>query len=690
MGQSEDELLSIASFYDYLEIQPIGNLASLTQNNEYKDICADEDLRNINRKIAELAKKRRKLLVATGNVHFLRPEEAVLRAVLQSSEGVDNARRQPPLFLRTTEEMLAEFNYLGKDCAYEAVVENPRCISDTIGKLEPIPDTPCLPSFPNADDRIKDLSYQRARQWYGDTLPSIVQERLRWELESIIGHRFAAIYWAARTLVEKSKEAGYLVSSRGTIGGSFVAALLGITEVNPLPPHWRCPKCQYSAFVTDGSYASGFDLPDKKCPNCGTPLAKDGHDIPAAVCHGLDGSKKPDIDVNISPEYRPAAVNFLKQFFGDGHVFHAGVITTVKPSSAYGFARKYFASIGKKKQYSFLERIAEGCAGAKISTDKHPFSFVIVPQNMDVHHFTPIQHPANAKDTDVPTTHFDYRALADCLLKLNINTHEALLLIKRMETLSRCPHNAIPFNAPATLSLFRSTDALGVSPEKLGTSVGTWGIPGFRTKFLSQMLDETQPTCFDDLVKVFALSFRPEFWFGNARDLIRNGVCALRDVIATQDDIMMYLVRKGFDARLAYRTMSSVISGHGIPSDAVETLEAGGVPKWYIASCRKIEYLIPRAHAVSYAMMVYRVAYYKANYPTAFYRAHFLLSNDTSIMDIIMSGKDAVFTNLKKLEAIERPDDKQKDSIRTLQLAFEMYLRGYTIAPIELNRSDAQ
>ena len=684
--RSEEELLAIADFYDYLEIQPIHNNDFLLREEEFSNVNTDEDLRNINRKVAELAKKLGKMLIATCDVHFLDPEDAICRTVIQAGKGFKDADIQPPLFLRTTEEMLQEFDYLGEELAYEAVVTNPRRIAAMVERFKPIPDNLYSPTIPGADDTIRDMSYQRAHQWYGKNLPAIVQERLDKELTPIIGHGFSVLYLIAHKLVRKSNIDGYLVGSRGSVGSSFVATMTDITEVNPLPPHWRCPKCQYSKFITDGSYSSGFDLPDKECPICGEMLAKDGHDIPFAVFLGFDGDKVPDIDLNFSGVYQPVAHKYTEQLFGRDNVYRAGTIATVADKTAYGYVKKFYEEKNVKKRDSFIKNIANRCLGTKRTTGQHPAGIMVVPRNMDVHFFTPIQRPADKTDIDTVTTHFDYHSISSRLVKLDILGHDDPTVIKMLEDITHRDPKTIPFDDPATLSLFHSTEALGLQAEELGATSGTFGIPEFRTSFTHQMIDDTHPSCFSDLVRISGFSHGTDVWLHNAQDLIRAGTCTLHDAISARDDIMMYLIHKGVDPLLSFKTMESVRKGTGIKPEIVEKLKAGGVPDWYIESCQKIKYLFPRAHCVAYVMMAFRIAYYKVHYPAAFYRAYFSLYAQPSDLNVITAGKEAVQTRLNELEAIERPDNKQKKSIIVLQLAWEMFLRGLSADLVALHR----
>lgn len=681
--KNEDELLAIAEFYDYLEIQPIGNYASLIQSEDFPAIRTDEDLHNINRQIAELAKKLEKPLVAAGNVHFLNPEDAIFRTILKAGKGDENAENQPPLYLRTTDEMLEKFDYLGTEAAYEAVVTNPRRIADMVGQLKPIPDTLHLPKIPDADETVREIAYQRAHQWYGDPLPNVVQQRLDWELDSIVGHGYSSLYMIAHKLVKKSNEDGYLVCSRGAVGSSFVATMTGVSEVNPLPPHYRCPKCKYSEFIDDGSYGSGFDLPDKHCPNCGKPLIKDGHDIPAATFLGFEGEKIPDIDLNFATEYQPVAHKYMKQLFGDEHVYRAGSIATVGEKTAYSYARRYYEKKGEKKSDGFIEHILKGCTGVKRTTIQHPAGLMIVPQDMDVHDFTPLQHPANKMEIEDVATHFDYHDISDRIVKFDILGHDDPAMLKMLQDMTGFDPTEIPLDDPQTLSLFRSTEALGVTPEDLGINKGTYGIPEFRTGFTRQMLDETKPTCFSELVKISGFSHGTDVWLNNARDLIRDGVCKLHDAIATRDDIIMYLIRKGIGPQLSYEIMESVRKGQSIHPDIAEKLRNAGVPEWYIESCRKIKYLFPRAHAVAYFMMSFRIAYYKVHYPEYFYAAYFALHAKKPDVDVIEKGPEAVRKKLNELEDLERIDVNQKETMSVLQVAWEMILRGYEVSPAD-------
>ena len=692
-GRSDEELLKIAGFYDYLEIQPIGNNEFLKRSESFPSIQTDEDLRRINQKVAELARIQNKMLIATCDVHFLNPEDSIYRAILMKGKGFEDAEMQPPLFLRTTEEMLKEFDYLGKEEAYAAVVTNPRKLAESIERFQPIPDDLYSPMIPGAEEEIREMSYSKAREMYGDNLPEVVEARLKQELTPIIGHGFSVLYLIAQKLVKKSNIDGYLVGSRGSVGSSFIATMTGITEVNPLPPHWRCPHCQYSEFIQDGSVGCGYDLPDKDCPVCGTPLWKDGHDIPFAVFLGFDGDKVPDIDLNFSGVYQPMAHKFTEVMFGKDFAYRAGTIATVADKTAYGYVMKFYEEKGIKKHKAFIEKIAKGCMGVKRTTGQHPAGIMVVPRNMDVHFFTPIQRPADDKTTATITTHFDYHSISSRLVKLDILGHDDPTVIKMLEDLTHRDPKTIPFDDKATLSIFSSTGALGVTAEELGANSGTFGIPEFRTSFTRQMIDDTHPNCFSDLVRISGFSHGTDVWLGNAQDLIRAGTCTLHDAISARDDIMMYLIHNGIDPLLSFKTMENVRKGKGIAEDVVEILRKGKIPEWYIQSCQKIKYLFPRAHATAYVMMAYRIAFCKVHYPLAYYAAYFSIRATEFDANVVARGKDFVHGKIKELEDKSKEsklDAKDSATLIVLQLAWEMYLRGFKLEYVNIYRSDAE
>ena len=693
-GRPDEELEEMAQFYDFLEIQPIHNNDFLKYDERFP-MQTDEDLRDINRKVDALARKLGKMLIATCDVHFLNPEDAVYRAMIQKANGYRDADRQPPLYLRTTEEMLAEFDYLGAERAYECVVTNPRKIADMVEHFLPIPDELYAPTVPGADREIQEMSYARARKLYGENLPKVVSDRLELELKPILKHGFAALYIIAQRLVKKSNNDGYLVGSRGSVGSSFVATMIGVTEVNPLPPHYRCRHCQYNKFIEDGSVGSGFDLPSMDCPVCGTPLTKDGHNIPFAVFLGFDGDKVPDIDLNFSGDYQPIAHKYTEVLFGKMNVFRAGTISGLQDKNAYGYAMHYYEDMGEAKGRAYIEHMMRGCMGVKATTGQHAGGIMVVPRDMDVHYFTPIQRPANNMESDTLTTHFDYHSISERLVKLDILGHDDPTVIKMLEELTHRDPETIPFDDPATMSIFTSTEALGITPEELGANMGTYGIPEFRTSFTQKMIDDSHPDCFADLVRISGFSHGTNVWLGNAQDLIKAGTSTLKDAISARDDIMNYLMQNGIDPLLSFKTMENVRKGRGIAADVVEKLRAGGIPEWYIDSCQKIKYLFPRAHATAYVMMGYRIAFCKVHYPLAYYAAYFSIRADEFDANIISKGKTAVKAAIDALSAEAREhrgklDNKKQDILIVLQLAWEMYLRGFSCEPVDLYASDAE
>ena len=693
-GKSDAELEEIAAFYDYLEIQPIGNNRYLIDSDKFPDYKTNEDLQNINKRVDEIAKKLDKPLVATCDAHFLNEDDWIYRAIMMSGKGFENADNQAPIYLRTTQEMLEEFQYLDEDTRYKAVVENPNKIAAQIEELKPIPDGLYSPQMPGADEEIRQTSYECAKKLYGDPLPKIVEERLEQELKPIIAHGFSALYLIAQKLVKKSNDDGYLVGSRGSVGSSFVAAMTGITEVNPLPPHYRCPKCQYSEFFTKGEVSCGYDLESKNCPVCGHPLIKDGHDIPFAVFLGFDGDKVPDIDLNFSGEYQATAHKYTEILFGRHNVYRAGTISTIADKTAYGFTRKYYNERGKDKVHgSFIDKMASGFIGVKRTTGQHPAGIMVVPRDMDIHYFTPIQHPAEDKTSTTITTHFDYHSISSRLVKLDILGHDDPTVIKMLEKLTGIDPLTIPLDDKPTLSLFSSTKAINLTEKQIGTKSGTFGIPEFRTGFTRNMLDDTNPKCFSDLVRISGFSHGTDVWLGNAQDLIKAGTCTLQDAISARDDIMMYLIHNGVDALKAFKIMENVRKGKGIKADVVEELKAAGIKDWYIDACQKIKYLFPRAHATAYVMMAYRIAYCKVHYPMAYYAAYFSIRADEFDADEIVKGADYIKSQIDELEKLSQQrklEVKENGKLAVLQVAYEMNLRGIGVEHVDLYESDAE
>lgn len=687
-GASQDELLAIASYYDYLEIQPTGNNEFLLRKGKIAD---EEGLRDINRKVCELGELLGKPVAATCDVHFLNPEDEVYRRILMAGQGYDDADKQPPLFLRTTDEMLAEFSYLGTEKAYEVVVETPCRLNELIEDIKPIPEELYSPQIPGAEEDIKFMSYEKAEQLYGLPLPEIVAKRLEYELDSIINHGFAVLYLIAHKLVKKSMDDGYLVGSRGSVGSSFVATMTGITEVNPLPPHWRCPDCKYSEFITDGSYGGGFDLPDKLCPHCQTEMEKNGHDIPFAVFMGFHGDKVPDIDLNFSGDYQPVAHKYTEELFGRDNVFRAGTIATIADKTAYGYVKNYLNDKGSMARNAYVNSLLGGCTGVKRTTGQHPGGIMVIPRDMDVHHFTPIQYPADDKNSSTITTHFDYHSISSRLVKLDILGHDDPTVIKMLEDLTQMDPKTIPFDDAATMSLFSSTEALQLTPTELNSTVATFGIPEFGTKFVRQMLEDTKPKTFSELVRISGFSHGTDVWLNNAQDLIRSGTAKLSEAISTRDDIMVYLIHKGVDSLVSFKIMESVRKGKGVKPDDVEKMRAKHVPEWFIESCQKIKYMFPKAHAVAYVMMAFRIAYCKVHYPLAFYAAYFTVRATDFDADLVIKGEKVLKEELGVLEEKGNAISTKEKSVQTiLEMAHEMYLRGFVFHHVDLYQSDAE
>ncbi|MBT1279934.1 PolC-type DNA polymerase III [Thermoanaerobacter sp. CM-CNRG TB177] len=683
----EKKLENIISFYDYLEVQPVGNNEFLIEKGEVKSV---EELREINRKIYLLGKKYNKLVVATGDVHFLDPWDDIYRKILMAGKGYKDADRQPPLYFKTTDEMLKEFEYLGEEVAKEIVIDNPNKIADLVEEVKPMPDGTFPPVIEGAEEELRKLTLDKAHEIYGDPLPEIVQNRLDRELNSIINNGYAVMYIIAQKLVSKSLKDGYLVGSRGSVGSSLVATMSGITEVNPLPPHYVCPNCKYSEFITDGSYGGGVDMPDKICPHCGTLMKKDGFDIPFEVFLGFEGDKEPDIDLNFSGEYQPIAHKYTEELFGKGHVFRAGTIGTLADKTAYGFVKKYFEERSLVVHKSEIKRLTMGCTGVKRTTGQHPGGIMVVPKDKSIYDFTPIQHPADAEDTDVITTHFDYHSISGRLLKLDILGHDDPTVIRMLEDLTGVNAREIPLDDKKTMSLFTSVEALGIDPEELNTPVGTLGLPEFGTKFVRQMLIETRPTTFAELVRISGLSHGTDVWLNNAQDIIREGIATLKEVISTRDDIMLYLISKGMDKKLSFKIMENVRKGKGVTPEEIEEMKKHGVPNWFIESCQKIKYMFPKAHAVAYVIMAFRIAYFKVHYPEAFYATYFTVRADDFNLDIVLKGRDSIKNAIKEIEAKgNNASPKEKSLLTVLEVALEMYLRGFKFINVDLYKSDA-
>lgn len=691
LGKSDDVIESIAKDYDYLEIQPIGNNDYLVRTEQVPD---REYLQEINKKIIALGEKLNKLVVATGDVHFMDPEDEIYRRILEAGQGFKDADNQAPLYLRTTEEMLEEFSYLGKEKAYEVVVTNTNKIADMCEQISPISPEKCPPHIDGCEQTIKDIAYEKAYELYGNPLPEIVQSRLDKELDSIIKNGFSVMYIIAQKLVWKSNEDGYLVGSRGSVGSSFVANMTGITEVNALPPHYRCPKCKYSDF-SDYGVKNGFDLPDKICPVCSEKLAKDGIDIPFETFLGFNGDKEPDIDLNFSGEYQAKAHKYTEVIFGKGTTFKAGTIGTIAEKTAFGYVKKYYDEKNITVNKAEITRISVGCTGIKRTTGQHPGGIIVVPKGREIFEFCPIQHPADDPTSDIITTHFDYHSIDQNLLKLDILGHDDPTVIRMLQDITGINPQEIPMDDKETMSLFSSTAALGVTPEQINSKVGTFGIPEFGTKFVRGMLLDTMPKAFTDLICISGLSHGTDVWLGNAKDLIDQGIIAsISDAVCTRDDIMVYLIKKGLPPNSAFKIMETVRKGKALKDPKFPEFEAlmreHDVPEWYIQSCKKIKYMFPKAHAAAYVMMAFRIAWFKVHIPIAYYAAYFSIRAKAFDAEFMIFGKEKVKTKMKEIEMMgNQASPKDKDMYDDMEIVLEMYERGFKFLPIDLYKSDA-
>ena len=692
LGKSDEEIEEIASFYDYLEIQPIGNNNFLIRNEVIKD---EDGLKDINRKIVQLGEKLNKPVVATCDVHFMDPQDEVYRRILEAGQGYDDADNQAPLYLRTTEEMLEEFSYLGEEKAYEVVVTNTNKISDMCEQISPISPEKCPPHIPGCEQTIKDIAYGKAHELYGDPLPEIVQTRLDKELESIIKNGFSVMYIIAQKLVWKSNEDGYIVGSRGSVGSSFVANMTGITEVNSLPPHYRCPNCKYSDF-TDYGYKNGYDLPDKTCPKCGHRLDKDGLDIPFETFLGFNGDKEPDIDLNFSGEYQAKAHKYTEVIFGKGTTFKAGTIGTIADKTAFGYVKKYFEERNIPVNRAETQRLATGCTGIKRTTGQHPGGIIVVPKGREIYEFCPVQHPADDPNSDIITTHFDYHSIDANLLKLDILGHDDPTVIRMLQDITGIDPTKVPLDDKETMSIFSSTKALGVTPEQIHSEVGSFGIPEFGTKFVRGMLVDTKPTTFDELIRISGLSHGTDVWLGNAQSLIEQGIVTLQDAICCRDDIMIYLIKMGLPPNPAFKIMETVRKGKALKDPAKweeykTMMKEHNVPDWYIKSCEKIKYMFPKAHAAAYVTNAFRIAWFKVHMPLAYYAAFFSIrGKDDFDSDCMIFGKEKVKNKMKEIDLLgNSATQKDKTMYPILELVLEMYERGFEFLPMDLYKSDA-
>ena len=693
LGKSDEEIENIARDYDYLEIQPIGNNEFLVRNGVVPD---REYLKDINRKIVELGEKLGKLVVATCDVHFMDPQDEIYRRILEAGQGYKDADEQAPLYLRTTEEMLKEFEYLGEEKAYEVVVTNTNKVSDMCDRIDPISPEKCPPHIPGCEEDIKNIAYKKAHELYGDPLPEIVQTRLDKELNSIISNGYSVMYIIAQRLVWKSNEDGYIVGSRGSVGSSLVAFMTGITEVNSLQPHYRCPKCKYSEF-DDYGVGNGFDLPDKDCPKCGTKMAKDGMDIPFETFLGFNGDKEPDIDLNFSGEYQAKAHKYTEVIFGKGTTFKAGTVGTVAEQTAFGYVKKYYEERNIPINKAEIARISVGCQGIKRTTGQHPGGIIVVPKGREIYEFTPVQHPADDPNSDIITTHFDYHSIDGNLLKLDILGHDDPTVIRMHQDITGVAPTDVPLDDKETMSIFSSTKALGVTPEQIHSEVGTYGIPEYGTKFARGMLLDTHPTTVDELIRISGLSHGTDVWLGNAQSLIEQGIVTLQQAICCRDDIMIYLMKKGLPPDKSFKIMEAVRKGKVAKGkepkwkdEYIPLMLEHDVPEWYIKSCEKIKYMFPKAHAAAYVTNAFRIAWFKVHIPLAYYAAFFTIRAKAFDAEVMINGKEKVKNKMKEIEMMgNNATPKDKDMYDDLELVLEMYERGLRFLPIDLYKSHA-
>ena len=688
-GKPDEEIEEIAEYYDYLEIQPLGNNNYMIREGIVE---GEKDLQDFNKKIVKLGEKLNKPVVATCDVHFMDPQDEIYRRILQAGQKYDDADMQAPLYLRTTEEMLKEFEYLGEEKAYEVVVKNTNLISDMCEKIKPISGEKCPPHIPGCEQTIKEIAYGKAHELYGDPLPEIVQTRLDKELDSIIKNGFSVMYIIAQKLVWKSNEDGYIVGSRGSVGSSFVANMTGITEVNSLQAHYRCPNCKYSDF-SDYGVKNGFDLPDKNCPKCGHKLDKDGMDIPFETFLGFNGDKEPDIDLNFSGEYQAKAHKYTEVIFGKGTTFKAGTVGTIADKTAFGYVKNYYEDRQKTLPGAEIARIAVGCTGIKRTTGQHPGGIIVVPKGREIFEFTPVQHPADDPNSDIITTHFDYHSIDQNLLKLDILGHDDPTMIRMLQDLTGIDPTKVPLDDKETMSIFSSTKALGVTPEQINSQVGSFGVPEFGTKFVRGMLVDTKPSTFNELISISGLSHGTDVWLNNAQELIDQGIVTLNDAICCRDDIMIYLIKKGLPPNPAFKIMETVRKGKALKdpekwAEYVALMKEHDVPDWYIKSCEKIKYMFPKAHAAAYVTNAFRIAWFKVHEPKAYYTAYFTIRADEFDSECMIFGKEKVKVKMKEIDdAGNSATTKDKNMYSILELVLEMYERGIKFLPIDLYKS---
>ena len=685
-----EELKRIASFYDYLEIQPICNNRFMLREGAAR---SEEELRDFNRTIVRLGEELGKRVVATGDVHFQEPEDEVYRHILLASKKFPDANAPLPIYFRTTDEMLREFEYLGKEKAYEVVVTNTRAIADQIENIELLPKGKLFPPrLENSREDLNRLVWDKVHELYGDEPPKLIKDRLDIELGGILG-KYDVVYMSAQKLVQRSLECGYLVGSRGSVGSSLVAYMSGITEVNSLPPHYRCPKCRHSEFITDGSYGCGADMPDKNCPECGTKYVKDGFDIPFETFLGFGGGKVPDIDLNFSGEYQARAHRHAIEMFGETQVFRAGTIGTLAEKTAFGFVKKYLEENGIQSGAAEIDRLTAGCVGVRRTTGQHPGGLVVVPNDLEIEDFCPVQHPADAEDSDTITTHFEYHCMEDNLLKLDMLGHDDPTMIRMLEDLTGVNARTIPLDDPDTMSIFTSSKVLGFENDDLLGPTGAVAIPEFNTRFTRQMLIDTQPKDFNTLVRLSGFSHGTDVWLGNARELIVSGTASVLETVGCRDDIMLYLISMGLDPKMSFKIMEAVRKGKvkkgGFQDGWVEAMQEHDVPEWYIESLAKIGYLFPKAHAVAYVMMAFRIAWFKVHEPLAFYATFFTVRAKAFDAEYCCAGLDAVKRKIREIENNKDASAVEQDLMTTLEVCYEFYRRGFHFDTIDIYRSDA-